>query len=102
MPRHYAPRTPLRIVSDLRHVLQETLPQPFSLLVFGSDERIPIGTEIAQTILMPRDPPSYAAMLYDALHDLDEAGLALILVEAVPEGDEWLAIRDRLSRAATP
>ncbi len=101
MPRHYAPRTPLKVTSDIRSALQERLPKPFGILAFGSIDNIPVGLEIAQIILMPRDPASYAAMLYDALHDLDQASLSLILVEAVPDGDEWLAIRDRLSRAAT-
>jgi hypothetical protein len=29
-------------------------------------------------------------------------GLARIVVAAVPDGEEWLAVRDRLRRAATP
>ena len=32
---------------------------------------------------------------------LDEAGADLLLVEAVPDEPEWLAVRDRLTRAAS-
>ncbi|HEX5323239.1 MAG TPA: L-threonylcarbamoyladenylate synthase [Capsulimonadaceae bacterium] len=101
MPRHYAPGTPLVILKNLRVDLPGVSLYPIGLLAFGSDERVPLGVDIAQTIIMPADPAAYAASLYDALYALDEASLALILVEAVPDGDEWLAIRDRLARAAS-
>ncbi len=53
-----------------------------------------------QTILQPDDPAGYARSLYESLHQLDAAGVELILVERPPEGSEWAAIRDRLERAA--
>ena len=34
------------------------------------------------------------------LHECDAAGAELIVVEALPEGNEWRAISDRLTRAA--
>jgi L-threonylcarbamoyladenylate synthase len=49
----------------------------------------------------PADPEAYARALYADLHELDRRGAAAILVEAVPETEPWLAVRDRLSRAAT-
>jgi L-threonylcarbamoyladenylate synthase len=51
---------------------------------------------------MPTDPINYARILYATLHDLDRQGLARIIVEPPPPEREWLAIRDRLRRAATP
>ena len=42
----------------------------------------------------------YAAVLYATLHDLDGLGLERILVERVPDGPEWDAVRDRLRRAS--
>ncbi len=51
-------------------------------------------------IEMPRDPAGYAARLYAALHMLDGASLDRIIVARLPESDEWLALRDRLTRAA--
>jgi hypothetical protein len=32
---------------------------------------------------------------------LDAFGVTRIVVEALPHGEEWMAVRDRLSRAAT-
>lgn len=50
---------------------------------------------------MPAEPEAYAAVLYDRLHELDNRGVTRIIVDAVPGTEAWLAIRDRLQRAAT-
>jgi L-threonylcarbamoyladenylate synthase len=49
---------------------------------------------------MPRDPPEYARSLYSALHELDERGCTVVLVEEVPATREWAGVHDRLKRAA--
>ena len=49
---------------------------------------------------MPSDPRGYGALLYDRLHQLDDLGVDVIVVGALPAGDDWEAIRDRLTRAA--
>jgi L-threonylcarbamoyladenylate synthase len=49
---------------------------------------------------MPEDPRSYGRELYAALRELDAAGAGRILMERVPDGDEWAAVADRLTRAA--
>jgi L-threonylcarbamoyladenylate synthase len=46
------------------------------------------------------DPVIYARNLYDALHDADEQGATLLIVEQVPHLPAWAAVRDRLSRAS--
>jgi L-threonylcarbamoyladenylate synthase len=43
----------------------------------------------------------YARELYVNLRALDKSGAREILVEQVPEGEVWDAIRDRLHRAAS-
>jgi L-threonylcarbamoyladenylate synthase len=48
-----------------------------------------------------RRPESYGHDLYSNLRTLDKAGCQRILVQAVPEGERWDAIRDRLLRAAS-
>jgi L-threonylcarbamoyladenylate synthase len=53
-----------------------------------------------RTILQPDDPAGYARSLYESLHQLDAAGVELILIERTPPGSEWDAVRDRLERAA--
>ena len=73
----------------------------------GRDEAIAV---LARTVARPRDfsdawiaAPSdavaYAHDLYANLRALDRANADAILIEGVPAGDEWLAIRDRLERA---
>ena len=52
-------------------------------------------------ISMPRDAVGYAARLFAALYELDAAGVTQIIVQKPPRGDHWLAIHDRLTRAAT-
>ena len=42
----------------------------------------------------------YAHDLYANMRALDHAGVDLILVEAPPKGSEWVAVNDRLGRAA--
>jgi L-threonylcarbamoyladenylate synthase len=49
---------------------------------------------------MPLDPTAYSAQIYATLHELDHAGMDRILVDWPPETDDWLAVRDRLRRAA--
>lgn len=59
-----------------------------------------------RVIELPPDAAGYAAILYAALRDADRAGASTILIERPPTGratDEdplWMAITDRLSRAA--
>jgi len=48
----------------------------------------------------PADAAGYAHDLYASLRELDHAGCDVILVEQPPEDAEWMAIRDRLNRAA--
>ncbi len=95
LERHYAPRTPARLVPP--HALDAEIAKrgaAVALLAFSRpDERV------AYWIRMPKDPQAYAQRLYAALRELDAAGCGAILVESPPETAEWDAIRDRLSRA---
>ncbi len=100
MPRHYAPRTPLECVEG------NGAARVASLLAEGrrvgwvtfSDSPNPYPEVMARRL--PSDPAGYAARLYAVLHELDVAGLDRIVVTLPPHGDEWLAVRDRLQRAA--
>jgi L-threonylcarbamoyladenylate synthase len=38
--------------------------------------------------------------LYSALRELDEMKLEKIVIEPVPQTPQWLAVRDRLTRAS--
>src|SRR5262249_52049567 len=99
MPRHYAPRTPIELVSgranfDERAEVLRSRGENFREVVLGGP-----GCDEWRTPL-PSNPAGYAARLYEVLHRLDGLGLSRILIEMPPEEDEWMAVRDRLSRAA--
>ncbi len=95
--RHYAPHTPLRLWNEAE--IQELVKQdqPFGLLHF---ENTNIDHNKMISILLPRDPQSYAHDLYKALHVLDTKKLPVIFFEMPPNEEAWLGIRDRLMRAS--
>jgi L-threonylcarbamoyladenylate synthase len=90
--RHYAPRARLILAKDIGDVDRAGLPIPITTMTYE-------GTGPADEVLSA-DPREYAADLYAALHRLDDSGAATILVQQPPETEEWLAVRDRLGRAA--
>jgi L-threonylcarbamoyladenylate synthase len=62
--------------------------------------RIPSGTGFGRVSVIPHDAAAFARAIYAELHQCDEAGAELIVVEALPDAPEWRAIADRLRRAA--
>lgn len=104
MARHYAPNTPLELVSseNLNARIHELLAQNgcFGIVTF---QNLPeFSSERVQSVIMPQNSAKYAARLYAVLHEMDVNTISRILVETPPTTAEWLAIRDRLQRAATP
>ncbi len=98
LERHYAPRTPLKCVAALdNEYLHGLLGQniKFGLLTYAS-----VASMDIKAIVLPRDAKGYAAGMYAALHELDAAGLDLIVALLPPDTEDWLAVRDRLQRAA--
>lgn len=101
LPAHYAPRTPLVLVAaaQMSGELHARLAQGLDLAVLGRQaQRVVDGRIHWQRALA--DPAGYAHDLYAHLRALDALGVDLIVVEALPEEAAWLAVRDRLSRAA--
>jgi len=97
---HYAPGTPLEIVEAgaLRRAIEAQLASGTRVAVLARGE--PIVDERISWHRMPAAAPAYGRALYAALRALDAAGAGRILVEAVPPGEAWAAIADRLARAA--
>lgn len=95
LERHYAPKTPARLVPT--HELDQQiarLKDKVAVLAFSRpDERVDYW------LRMPREPQAYAHKLYAALRELDSARCESILIEAPPEAPEWAGVRDRLERA---
>jgi len=100
LPRHYAPRTPLELAGgSARQRVAELccLGRRVGWVSFIREETVPGAIHVE----LPADPIGCAAQLYAVLHELDGAGLEHIVVAAPPDTPEWLAIRDRLARAAS-
>ncbi len=105
LSRHYAPRARLVLVDPntpdrLLSLAGESVKsgERVAIVLIGLETDVPE----AQIVRLPRDAAAYARLLYATLHDLDDAGIDLILVEAVPEEPGWAGISDRLKRAASP
>ena len=99
LEKHYAPRAKVVLMPSpdvgvrVEHERANGL-HVGALIVHASVESTP------EIITMPADPAVYAAALYAALHSLDDAGCDVVVVEKLPETNAWLAVRDRLARAA--
>jgi L-threonylcarbamoyladenylate synthase len=96
LPSHYAPKTPLRIVDDLK-LFKST--QPCALLAWNAikkDDRFAAIRNLSER----QDLREAAANLFRYLRELDELGVDLIVAERVPDQGLGAAILDRLQRAS--
>jgi L-threonylcarbamoyladenylate synthase len=98
MDRHYSPRGRLVIAGaaelpELVRREREAGARVGALLIQATVRNI-------TATRMPADPAGYAAQLYTALHELDDAACSVIVVERVPSSAEWFGVRDRLERAS--
>jgi len=98
---HYAPGLPLKIVhpDEIENYVRARPATPIAVL---SRRGRPRDSKATLWQGAPETPDDYARLLYATLRWLDVSGCRLIVVEALPELPEWAAVRDRLSRAATP
>lgn len=95
---HYAPRTPMLLLP--RAALEAEAAQQAAL---GKRVRVlalDVMPRAAEGLCLPSGATAYAHGLYAAMRSLDEGGGQLLLVERPPGGDDWLAVNDRLKRAA--
>ena len=101
---HYAPRTPLALLPF------EAL-EPILSAARDAGERVALvarksrsgrwaDAEGVHFVAAPEDPLAYARELYGLLRALDRADVARILIEKLPDTIEWIAVNDRLGRAA--
>lgn len=97
--RHYAPRARTVLLADFDEAALGQLHAPVGILTYRPSDADLAG-RVAQVELLPADPQGFGADLYAALHRLDEGGVSTIAVLAPPEGEDWMAVRDRLARAA--
>jgi L-threonylcarbamoyladenylate synthase len=101
-PTHYAPSTSLTIVPAGEIDAQADAASTGGRRVAVLAQRLPLRAHKYVTwINAGRRPETFARDLYTNLRTLDKAGCQRILVQAVPDGERWDAVRDRLRRAAT-
>jgi L-threonylcarbamoyladenylate synthase len=91
---HYSPRTPMRLFASREELLKNTTIRSAALLL-GSGA-VPDCTYFE----LNNNATDVAQQLYDTLHKMDALNAEILLIEAPPAAPEWLAILDRLTRAA--
>ncbi|HWK60464.1 MAG TPA: L-threonylcarbamoyladenylate synthase [Eoetvoesiella sp.] len=99
---HYAPRTPLLLLPRQR-LLDEAergagQGERIAAVVFDTQD-LPAWPGV-DWLAASSSPDVYASALYALLRDLDGGGYARILVEQPPADAAWLAVNDRIGRAA--
>jgi L-threonylcarbamoyladenylate synthase len=98
LSRHYAPRTPLRLIA----ATGVAVPVPgrrSGLLTWGSESEIP-GFDRIFRLCSEGNPEICAAGFFAALRDLDSAGLDVIIARQFREIGLGVALNDRLRRGA--
>lgn len=102
LPSHYAPTTPMSIVPSGEIDAQAAAASSGGTRIAVLAQRLPLKSHAYVTwVNAGRRPDQYAHDLYANLRALDTAGCQQILVQDVPEGERWDAVRDRLLRAAS-
>ena len=96
---HYAPHAPTHLVSGVELARLARSGQTTDLAVLALSA--PPPNFQGSWRALPSDPAEYGRLLYAALRELDAEAPTQILIELVPSGDAWLAVRDRLKRAAS-
>ncbi|WJF89717.1 L-threonylcarbamoyladenylate synthase [Paraburkholderia bonniea] len=101
---HYAPGTPLVLLpfealeTLLRHA--SLAHERVALVARASRAGLWAQADGVHFVAAPEDPQSYARALYSLLRTLDRANVTRILIEKLPSTPEWIAVNDRLGRAA--
>jgi len=96
LPRHYTPRAKLVVCGDLAAALGQADEATHVI----AREPAPATWPSELWHRLPDAAPDFARGFYDTLHRCDRLGAETILVQALPDDDEWAALRDRLNRAA--
>ncbi|NYT43674.1 threonylcarbamoyl-AMP synthase [Alcaligenaceae bacterium] len=96
---HYAPMTPLRVLS--REALLAHAAAASDRLVAVLFAEPPVDANpLVDWLACPSDPVRYARELYALLRRLDKQGYSGILMEQPPRTAAWQAVNDRIGRAA--
>ncbi|MBT6102581.1 MAG: threonylcarbamoyl-AMP synthase, partial [Verrucomicrobia bacterium] len=97
LQRHYSPRAKLIIVEG---DMAAALVQADETTHVIARTAAPAAWQSERWHELPAVVSDFARELYSTLHRCDQLGAETILVQSLPSGDEWAALRDRLNRAA--
>lgn len=95
--KHYSPRTTLVISDDVSRTIEQYSSKRIGVLSFYSDG-FPTA-QIVKVLSPEKDLDIAAKALFASLHQLDGAGLDVIIAERFPEEGLGSSINDRLNRA---
>lgn len=113
LKKHYSPKAMLVVLSwsdetDLEFQISNIISENSKLKTQNlglssihiiAHTQIPLGGKFARVSVIPHDAEAFARAFYAELHQCDEAGAGLIVVETLPRGASWRGIADRLERA---
>jgi L-threonylcarbamoyladenylate synthase len=98
--RHYAPRARLIITDDPWS--RAATHRGSAVIIARSASPQPLLPHVHEYVL-PEAPKAYSSRIYAILRAADNAlkgtDEPILFVESVPDGEEWMAVRDRLARA---
>jgi len=103
LPKHYSPRARTMMLSwkddqDLERQLAHLNLRATSSCIIAHNH-IPSASAFSRVSVIPHDREAFARAIYAELHSCDETDPDAIVIEALPETNEWRAVSDRLKRA---
>lgn len=104
LEKHYSPYSPLELTDSNdtgRHRVEEMIRAGHRVgwVPLGNRDAFAPSTKVI-VMPLPLDPATYSLKFYATLHTLDLLNPSRIFVTLPPDAPEWLAVRDRLLRAA--
>lgn len=98
LPRHYSPRTPVRMLEDYFYQFNDSKKLKIGLLSLKKPRESSMYHAV-EVLSESGDLKEAASNLFAALHRLDCAGLDIIVAEQIPEAGMGATIADRIRRA---
>lgn len=95
---HYAPQTPTKIIASDKLISYISQHKNKKIAVLARQKKL--QEFVGHWSNMSNDAKVAAQNLYQQLRYLDQLHCDMILIEAVPQTEEWAAINDRIQRAA--
>lgn len=93
---HYSPRTPIQLFTSRADlILHAKTHRHAAALLLGAG-----AVPNCRYFELDNNATNVAQKLYDTLHQMDALNVEKLLIETPPSAPEWLAILDRLTRAA--